>query len=1509
MLGFLLLITIVFSFTSVQTWAAKKAVDWFNNKYDSRVSLAYFKYSFPNNFTLEELYLPGEKRDTIIYAQHLNFGFSGFYSASNTLSASDISIEKLRFNWITEEGDTTSEFQKFIKKFDSGKPRDPNAPPFQMEIGDIDITDGMFRFENVNCDSCSRYWVKELNLEIDNFDLDGSYVSGDIESFSAKERYSLDVYHLEGEVGYLADRLYAENLELKTSRSYIKGDIALKYDSTAAFKDFINQVSIEAELDEDTRIESEEIMFFASAFPDFDRFAVAGEINGIINDLKTKDLVIELGESTRLRGDIALKDPTNVDSIFLDARDLFINTTPADIRYINGLFSDSTLPAMIDQLGNVNFSGDFTGYLKDFKTRAVLTTDVGTVNADIAFHQPDTTLRNLTYKGDVEVEEVNLGLLLQDSSLGRVSARLALDGMGLDPRFMNTQLKGQIPLFEYNDYAYSNMSVNGRIQKGYFKGRFEAKDPNLRLVFNGNASFGKDTSTYNFTAKIDTADLYALNFTPDTVSRVSTELDIDFVALNYDKWQGSINVTNTMFEKARNFYFFEDIKIESKGLDTTRSLTVRSNILEADVSGNYTLASIAGAFNYHLRKFVKSKRPMPEVPAGNFNFDITINNTQLLTEIFMPELIIEPNSRISGEYHSHTAGLNIDVKSPGFEYQKNTVAAIDLQYNGANSRSELGFRVAGVKLASGFEIDSIFLGNFYYRDTLFYNLSWIFRDSVDSRANLSGYALQNDSLNFEFGIDSSYFNIGFQDFLIQDGNRIFLDSAGVHIEELVISNGGRALVINGNLSDNPNEILRLDLQGFGMDLANYFIGSPNARFKGELYGDVIISQILGNPRFAANLSIDSLEMNNTLLGNFKAESDWTYKDDTISLAASLQLGKLRTLDVKGYYQPDSLGNIDFDIQFDQFRLAGLNPLMSGLVENLRGYVNGGIQVSGNTGAPKVEGELELPKVAFTVSFLQTDYNLTGSPKVKILQDRISFPDLVLRDSEFGTEGKISGTVTHENFRNFDLDLRIDADELLALNTEATADNAYYGTAFVTGVITIKGPPDEVVIKADVSTQRDTRFNIPLDVAQDVRKSDFVTFINPNEPDTAQEQERQRVTIDKGITLDFNISVNRNAQVQIIIDQEAGTKLTSNGNGNIRLRIDPFQDMELYGTYTVYEGQFLFALENILKRNFRVERGGTVTWNGDPLDALVNITAEYTTRADPGPLVSEYNGGRTLVNIDLTLSGELMDPTINFAIEAPRANSTVQTVLANRLSDDTKMNQQVFSLLAFNRFAPDQGLADPGASTGREQGLKLLASRASSWINQLTGDYNVSLDYQAAGDLSGGGDPSNPNNVSVNSQEEVEVGVSKRFFNDRFTVNGAVGVPVGENRNQIAGDFEIEYNITEDGRLRAKAFNRAVQDQFSFADQNYQQGVGVFYRIDFDTYREFFYKLFNPIESTQQEDREKEKAREEEIPGPDEESIKEVKDGEKKDSTQTDDNQNNQGTPPSEEEGQEKDKQE
>ena len=187
---------------------------------------------------------------------------------------------------------------------------------------------------------------------------------------------------------------------------------------------------------------------------------------------------------------------------------------------------------------------------------------------------------------------------------------------------------------------------------------------------------------------------------------------------------------------------------------------------------------------------------------------------------------------------------------------------------------------------------------------------------------------------------------------------------------------------------------------------------------------------------------------------------------------------------------------------------------------------------------------------------------------------------------------------------------------------------------------------------------------------------------------------------------------------------------------------------------------------------------------------------------------------------------------------PSAPSSTQTAIASRLIDDDKMIHQVFSLLATNSFAPNDGLG--GGLNDVANPLDVLAGQASSWISQMTGDYAVNLGYQNAGSST------NTTTGTGVSQEEVEIGVSKKFFKDRVTINGRVGVAVGENQrsDQFAGDFEVEYNITEDGRFRTKAFNRSVQDQYSITEQNYQQGIGLSYRLDFNTWGEFFNVLFH-----------------------------------------------------------------
>ncbi|MDZ7846136.1 MAG: hypothetical protein U5L96_04905 [Owenweeksia sp.] len=305
-------------------------------------------------------------------------------------------------------------------------------------------------------------------------------------------------------------------------------------------------------------------------------------------------------------------------------------------------------------------------------------------------------------------------------------------------------------------------------------------------------------------------------------------------------------------------------------------------------------------------------------------------------------------------------------------------------------------------------------------------LSWVLRDSIDSRGGIQGYALQKDSVTFQFGISQSGFNYGFEDFRILENNQILVDTGGIRIQNFVVASQGKTLRINGNISDNPNEILRINLRGVGMGVINYLVGYDKAQFEGEIEGDVILTELLGTPKFAADVRIDSLVMNNNYMGRLRVGSDWSVKEDTVHVDASMQLGEVTTLHGRGFYQPDSVGKIDFDLNLEQFRLMPFNPMFEGLAENLRGAVSGELQVEGNLGQPVVTGELNLPKTAFTVSFLQTDYNMVGAPVVYFRPGQIVFPSLTLRDTEYGSEGELIGEIKHDGFRDFELDMKVSA---------------------------------------------------------------------------------------------------------------------------------------------------------------------------------------------------------------------------------------------------------------------------------------------------------------------------------------------------------------------------------------------------------------------------------------------------------------------------------------------------
>ncbi|MCC6372632.1 MAG: translocation/assembly module TamB domain-containing protein, partial [Bacteroidia bacterium] len=110
----------------------------------------------------------------------------------------------------------------------------------------------------------------------------------------------------------------------------------------------------------------------------------------------------------------------------------------------------------------------------------------------------------------------------------------------------------------------------------------------------------------------------------------------------------------------------------------------------------------------------------------------------------------------------------------------------------------------------------------------------------------------------------------------------------------------------------------------------------------------------------------------------------------------------------------------------------------------------------------------------------------------------------------------------------------------------------------------------------------------------------------------------------------------------------------------------------------------------------------------------------------------------------------------------------------------------------------------------------------------------------------------------NNSESVDLALSKQI-NDKISVDGNFGVNNNQARNSngLIGDVNINYKLSDDGRYRLKGFNRTNDNtQVTTAGGPYTQGIGFFYREEFETFEQLFQAYLNKIKR-------KEKAKEKE----------------------------------------------
>jgi hypothetical protein len=368
--------------------------------------------------------------------------------------------------------------------------------------------------------------------------------------------------------------------------------------------------------------------------------------------------------------------------------------------------------------------------------------------------------------------------------------------------------------------------------------------------------------------------------------------------------------------------------------------------------------------------------------------------------------------------------------------------------------------------------------------------------------------------------------------------------------------------------------------------------------------------------------------------------------------------------------------------------------------------------------------------------------------------------------------------------------------------------------------------------------KNSKFFLPLDGPNEIENSDFIKFVKK---DTVMQIEEKI----SGFDLDMNVVVNPELQTKIILDKKTGDVITAQGNGNINLKISTLGKFDMVGDYFFTNGNYNFTLENLINKKFDIEPGSVISWAGDPLNAQIDIVTSYKQKASVAPLLNNSEDkGRYAVDCQLLIGNKLLEPSINFKIDFPTLDPSLKSRISNVLSDDVELNRQVFSFLLFRNFVTPAvfsgggGVVNAGsaaASTGSEMLSNNLSNFLNSTVGNLTGikDLQLGLNYRTKDAVTG---------------QAVDLALSKQFLNNRVTVDGNFGVNNNpQARNGLIGDVNVEYKLSEDGRYRIKGFNRTNDNtQLTTLGGQYSQGIGIFYREEFETINALFTSYLNKL---------------------------------------------------------------
>ena len=1384
----------------VQTFLGSTVATALAQKFGTEVSVGKINLGFFNRIIIDDVRMLDQKGDSMIYASRLSAKVDLLPLKDGKISVSSAQLFGLRANIYRQNAKSDMNIQFML---DSLASKDTTQhKPLDLRIGSVIIRHGSIAYNQRDIASAAGVFspqhigISNLSAHIALHHLTDNDIHLSIKKIAFTDKSGLQVKNLRFKVNADKHQARLSDFQLELPKSHLQlEDLIATYRTNEKGKLISETLQFEGGI-KPSLITLSDVACFA---PILRKWNDALYIDTHFSGTSTSARIHQLHFKTQ-SGSILLKANAKASDwnrkLHWLANIETLKVSDEGVEQIaTNLGSKVKIPKEVLRLGNIYYKGVASGKGKSqIGTKGVLRTDAG--NVEIDAHQNGKQLY-----AKVDTKGINLGKILDNAKLGIIAAHITAQGTK-----EHLVAKGEIPLFDFNNYRFSNIRLDGSYNKGLIDGLASIADPNINLQVAGKYSIPKR----QYEAQLNLAHLQP------------TVLGV---------------------KMADNTYTLNAIRVSAKNEGADSYLDLEAPFANIHVKGQYDYGTLVQT----MTNMLASKLPtLPGIgktsnkARNNFSIEAEIASTEILQRMLGVPLDIQQPVVIDGNISDLDRSVNLTAQLPAFSYNGSDYSGGALQMNTEGDTLKVDARIktgaAGstsptlhVKASAA---DNTLMASLGYNN---HSKSLPIHGALNAEAQF--YKNTDNVSTAHVDIKPSLIHIGEKPWKVHPAD-ITYSKNHLEIENFEVSHGDQHVAVNGLATPNKEDSIVAQLKDVDVEYILNLVNFHSVDFSGKASGKAIVKSIFNDPDAYAKLDIKDFEFEHGPMGILHANVSFNKELSQIDINAVADEGEEHQTLIDGYVSPKR-NYIDLGIEAQGTNMKFMESFCGSFMDDIQARAHGKVNLVGDLSDINLVGDLYATG-KMHMKQLGTEYSFKNLHAHAIPDDILLNNDTIFDRNH--NMALVSGGIHHKHLTRLSYDLTLKAHNFLGYDTHEFGDNTFYGTVYATGKVGIHGKSGETIIDIDAQPEVGSIFVYNVASPDAISDKSFIHWheIIPQLADSIPTiKEEDDIDFSSDMRINFLVNTNENLTLKLMMDAQSGDCITLNGNGVIRANWFNKGSFDMFGNYVVDHGVYKLTIQNVLKKDFEFMPGGTIAFGGNPYNAPLNLQAKYTVNGVP---LSDLSIGRSFsannIRVDclMNITGTPQSPKVDFSMDLPTVNTDAKQMIYSIINSQEEMNQQVLYLLAIGRFyaQTNNNQASEDAAQQSQTSLAMqsfLSGTISQQINTVLSNVVKSNNWNFGANISTGDEGFN--------NAEYEGILSGRLLNNRLLFNGQFGYRDNANATQsFIGDFDLRYLIYPNGNLAIRMYNQTNDRYFTRNSLN-TQGLGLIMKKDFNGWRDLF----------------------------------------------------------------------